>query len=263
MKHIARIALALLASLQGGVAMAATVTTLSVDFESPFTVGAIGGNPTFTAGQGGWGGYSAGAIVDDQAFSGTQSLRSGGRIDTGAEHSLDPALQGDYPVATNLFCTGCDWWVQAWVWVVSGGVGARMNVTPWGWYLGISGTGTPILESAIAGQPPTELPSEGADVLDEWIFVSMVHSFAAANNCSEGQGRCIDFSIRGANVDLTYSRPYFSPGPNSTYINLSGDAYWDDVRVGTGEPPAVVPLPAAAWLMVTAFGALAARARRR
>jgi hypothetical protein len=244
-------------------APAATVTTLSVDFEAPaFAVGAIGGNPDYTAGQGGWGHYAAGSISDAQAFSGTQSLLSGGVVTIGATHSLDPATQGDYPLAPNTFPTGGDWWVQAWVWVESGGVGARLHVTPWGWYLGISGTGTPIVESAIPGVPAEELANQGAAVLDQWILLQMSHS--TTGDCpGNAPGRCIDFRIFGDDIDLSYSRSYYSAGPNSTYGMLAGDAYWDDVAAGTGEPPTVVPLPGAAWLIVAALGATLRNARRR
>ncbi|MDL1881983.1 hypothetical protein FBQ88_13235, partial [Gammaproteobacteria bacterium PRO2] len=162
MDRIAVILTGLLAASPAMVASAATITTLSVGFEGPaYVVGAIGGSPPYSAGQGGWGGYSPGSISDAQAFSGTQSLRSGGSLATGATHSLDPATQGDYPSASITFPTGyaSDWWVQARVRVDSGGVGARLAMPTWGWYLEISGTGTPSFESAIPGQPPATLPS--------------------------------------------------------------------------------------------------------
>lgn len=268
MNRIAVILTGLLAASPAMVASAATVTTLSVGFESPaYVVGAIGGNPPYSAGQGGWGGYSPGSISDAQAFSGTQSLRSGGSLTTGATHSLDPATQGDYPSASVTFPTGyaSDWWLQARVRVDSGGVGARLAIPTWGWYLEISGTGTPSFESAFPGQPPATLPSLGASVLDQWLLVSMVHD-ASADNCGMGPGvpgRCIDFSISGTDVDVSFSRYYTASGPLSQYLMLTGDAYWDDVAAGTGDPPALVPLPAAAWLLVSALGALGARARRR
>ncbi|MDL1879620.1 VPLPA-CTERM sorting domain-containing protein [Gammaproteobacteria bacterium PRO2] len=93
----------------------------------------------------------------------------------------------------------------------------------------------------------------------------MVHD-ASADNCGIGpgaEGRCIDFSISGADVDVSFSRYYTASGPLSQYLMLTGDAYWDDVAAGTGDPPALVPLPAAAWLLVSALGVLGARARRR
>ena len=56
----------------------------NVDFESPtFSVGLVGGNPLYSPGQGGWGGYNAAqvgsqivyaSISDQQAHGGTQSL---------------------------------------------------------------------------------------------------------------------------------------------------------------------------------------------
>lgn len=253
----------LLAILFNGVASATTVT-LDVDFESPtFTVGPIGGNPPYTAGQGGWGYYSPGSIVDTEAHGGAQSLRAGGVITHGATKSLDPATQGEYPTNVVNFPTGyaSDWWVQAWVRVDSGGVGARMSLPTWGWYLEITGNGTPTFESVMPGQPPATLPSLGASVLDQWVFVQMAHN-SATDGCGIGvPGRCIDFTIRGASVDLTFSRYYTASGPLSQYLMLSGDAYWDDVSAGTGLAPTVVPLPAAGWLLAGALTTLAGRRR--
>lgn len=265
MQHIALLVLVLVVVTPSAVTQAATVTTLTVGFESPdFAIGAIGGNPPYSAGQGGWGGYSAGAISDAQAHGGTQSLRSGGSLTLGATHSLDPANQGDYPSASVTFPTGyaSDWWVQAWVRVDSGGAGARLAMPSWGWYLQISGAGTPSLESAIPGQPPASLPSLGSSVLDRWVLVQMAHD-STADDCGQGiAGRCIDFSIRGDDVDFAFSRYYTASGPLSQYLMLTGDAFWDDVAAGSGAPPALVPLPGAAWLFASAL-ALLGRQRRR
>lgn len=254
----------LVALLVTGQALAATITTLNVNFESPaFTTGPIGGNPGFSAGQGGWGG-DASSISTAQAHSGTQSLRSGGTLITGATHSLDPATQGNYPVAGVTFGTSynTDWWVQAWVRVASGGVGAQLSIPTWGWYLAISGTGTPSLESAIPGQPATSLANQGSNILDQWIFLQISHSSTAPCEAAGAPGRCMDFRILGQNVDLAYSRYYTASGPYSQYVQLRGDAYWDDVQAGYGPAPAPVPLPGAAWLFISAFGTLLGKARR-
>lgn len=246
-------------------AASATTVTLDVDFESPtFTVGPIGGNPLYSAGQGGWGYYAPGSIVDTEAHGGTQSLRAGGVITYGATTTLDPATQGVYPTNVVNFPTGyaSDWWVQAWVRVDSGGDGARLSLPTWGWYLQIAGNGTPTFESASPGGPATG-PNLGASALDQWVFVSMSHN-STTDGCGIGvPGRCIDFTIRGANVDLTLSRYYTASGPYSQYLMLSGDAYWDDVSAGTGLAPSVVPLPAAGWLLVSALGTVVATRRRR
>lgn len=245
MNILAASAFAVLMALSAaGTAQAATITTLSVDFESPaFTAGAV-------AGQGGWGGSAAGSISGAQAHGGIQSLASGGSLTTGATHAPDAANQGEYPFSSVTFPTGfaSDWWAQGWVRVTSGGVGARLAMPTWGWYIGISGTGTPTVESAVPGQPAIDLPNQGANLLDQWILVRMVHS-TATDNCSAGVlGRCIDFSFLGANVDLTFSNGYTASGPYSQYLMLTGDAFWDDVSAGTGEAPSPVPLPGAAWL---------------
>jgi len=255
---------AVLFSLQAS----ATTVTLDVGFESPaFNVGSV-------AGQGGWGIFSPSfpeSISTAQAHAGMQSLYTGmpdpynQPPGSGATKALDAANQGEYPFSSVTFPTGyaSDWWVQAWVRVESGGTGARMMLNTWGWYLAISGTGTPILESAIPATPPTSLPNQGANVLDQWILLRMVHS-ASDDNCGIGvAGRCIDFSILGDNVNVSYSRYYTASGPLSQYLVLSGDAYWDDVSAGTGLAPSIVPLPAAGWLLASGLATLLCQRRGR
>lgn len=254
-----------LALLLAGGASATTVT-LDVDFES-FTTGSV-------AGQYGWGIFSPSfpeTITTAQAHGGsTRSLYTGmpdpynQPLGSGATKALDAASQGEYPTSSVTFPTGyaSDWWVQAWVRVESGGTGARLMINTWGWYLAISGTGTPTVESAIPATPPTALPNQGANVLDQWVFVQMAHD-SATDGCGQGvPGRCIDFTILGDNVNLTYSRYYTAAGPFSQYLVLSGDAFWDDVRAGTGLAPTAVPVPAAGWLLASALGTLAGWRRR-
>jgi hypothetical protein len=248
-------------------ATSATTVTLDEGFET-FTVGSVGG-------QNGWGIFSPSfpeTITTAQAHgAGTKSLYTGmpdpynQPLGSGATKALDAATQGEFPGSSVTFPTGyaSDWWVRAWVRVESGGTGARMMISTWGWYLSISGTGTPTAESAIPATPPATLPNQGANVLDQWVFVQMAHN-SATDGCAQGvPGRCIDFSILGDNVNLSYSRYYTASGPLSQYLVLSGDAYWDDVSAGTGLAPAVVPLPAAGWLLASALGTLAGRQRRK
>ncbi len=242
-----------------------TTTTLSVDFESPtFAVGAIGGNPGLTAGQGGWGGYSPGAISAAQAYSGTQSLQTvlAGYLGYGGATKVLDATNGEYPIDASVFNIGpsFDWWVQARVYVASGGVGARMTLAnglggcP---YLQISGTGTPSVEPCTAGVPPVDLANQGANVLDQWVLMQMVHTTSMLGE--------FEISFIGPNVNVSATMGYAGPPGTSTeqYIILGGDAFWDDVSAGYGPVPAPVPLPAAAWLLIPALGALAGRVRRR
>jgi hypothetical protein len=108
--------------------------------------------------------------------------------------------------------------------------------------------------------PPTSLASQGANVLDQWLLVRMAHNSSAP--CpGNGLGQCIDFSILGDNVNLSYSRYYTASGPFSQYLVLSGGAYWDDVSAGTGLAPSVVPLPAAGWLFASGLATLLGRRR--
>lgn len=253
----------LLALFLAGAAPATTVT-LSEGFES-FSTGPVGG-------QNGWGIFSPSfpeSVTTAQAHGGsTKSLYTGmpdpfnQPLGAGATKALDAANQGEYPFSSVTFPTGyaSDWWVQAWVRVESGGTGARLMINTWGWYLGISGTGTPTVESAIPATPPADLPNQGANVLDQWVLVRMVHD-SAAPCAGNNNGQCIDFSILGDNVNLSYSRYYTASGPSSQYLVLSGDAWWDDVSAGTGLAPAVVPVPAAGWLLASALATLAGRRR--
>jgi hypothetical protein len=225
-----------------------------VDFESPtFNTGAV-------AGQGGWG--ESGTVTTAQAHSGTQSLQTALVVNLNfgtALKALD-ATGGEYPFATSnfVFAYHTDWWVQAWARVTSNGGGARMGLVsgpcP---YVQISGSGTPTVEPCIAGQPPVSYPSEGANVLDQWVLIRMVHATTMLQD--------VEISILGDNVNFSTTLGYAGPPGVSTaqYITLSGDAYWDDVSAGYGPPPAIVPLPGAAWMLVPAFGALAGRMRRR
>jgi len=245
--------------------VSATTVTLDVGFENPtFNVGSV-------AGQGGWGIFSPSfpeSVSTAQAHGGTQSLYTGmpdpynQPVGAGATKALDAASQGEYPSSSVTFPTSyaSDWWVQAWVRVASGGTGARMMINTWGWYLAISGTGTPTVESSIPAQPPANLANQGANVLDQWILVRMAHNSSAP--CpGNGLGQCIDFSILGDNVNVSYSRYYTASGPFSQYLVLSGDAYWDDVSAGTGLAPSVVPVPAAGWLLASGLTTLLRRRR--
>ena len=77
----------------------ATTVTLDVDFESPFTVGAV-------AGQAGWG--ESGTITTAQAHSGTQSLQTALVVNLNfgtALKALD-ATGGEYPFAISNFSFG-------------------------------------------------------------------------------------------------------------------------------------------------------------
>lgn len=82
----------------------------------------------------------------------------------------------------------------------------------------------------------------------------MVHT-SAMNSVN---GWFMEFRITGDGIDRTIQlAPFSGPGSgNPAYVGLAGDAWWDDVRAGYGAPPAVVPLPGAAGLLVSALGAL-------
>lgn len=243
---------------------AATVTTLDVDFENPsFTIGLIGGNPPYSGGQGGWGGYGSAAITDSQAHSGTQSLASGGISLTphGSNHTLDPAIDGDYPSNTVNFPTGylADWWLHAWVYVPANGLGARMSVLPWGWYLQVSGTGVLSVETALSGQGSAIIADAGALALDRWVYLEMAHT----TSMQDSNGSYMELRFLSDRFDYTVQRGYGASGPNSQYVFLSGDAYWDDVAAGRGLAPAPVPIPGALWLFAPALALLTANGRRR
>ena len=139
MKRIHAIAFqALCCLLAAGPAAAVTVTTFSSDFESPtFSPGIVAINGVTGTGQGGWGGYNSvlvnnqlifASIVNDQAHTGTQSMRTTGDTRT-INKALDPYNHNlvddpnphEYPNA-DFFSIGSsiDWWVQAWVRIPSG-----------------------------------------------------------------------------------------------------------------------------------------------
>lgn len=238
-----------LAMVAAGTASAAA--TLNVDFESPaFSVGAIGGN-CCVAGQGGWIGGSVSATT---AHSGTQSLLT----TTNSDKALDPS-QGDYPFAGFFDIPySTDWWVQAWVNVTPGGSGARMTVynalggCP---LMQISGNGTPYFHSC--SQDDSSHGSLGAGVLDQWVLMRMVHTTAM------GQGLAMSIIDANANVILAITlSQYTGPGSGSPqYVDLSGNAYWDDVSAGFGPAPAVVPVPTAGILLFSALSSLLVRRR--
>jgi hypothetical protein len=261
-------------------ASAATITTLSSDFESPeFTVGLVGGNPPYTAGQGGWGGYNgviensqliSARIVDDRAHTGTQSLHTVN--DTRLlQKALDadgignPSSGGEYPAHSGGFSINAarDWWVQAYVWI-NPGKRVRMAL--------VNGLGgCPLLDignfgtGADPGEPYANTclansgnqANLGSGVYGQWLLLEMVHTTT--------MGQAMEFRISGTGIDYSISlSPYSGPGSGSpAYLGLTGDAWWDDVRAGYGDAPSPVPLPGAGWLMASALGVLARHARRR
>lgn len=262
-------------------ASAATVTTLLSDFESPtFVVGDIGGNPPYSAGQGGWGGFNSviqdgqllrARIVDDRAFSGAQSLRttSDGRtinkaLDATGTDPYNSASGGEWPSHSGGFTlhSGYDWWVRARVWI-NPGASARFSL--------LSGLGgCPILDIGDFGSGGASSPGEvyansctgftgeanlGSAAFGQWLLLEMVHTTA--------MGAGMEFRITGAGLNRVYAvGSYSGPGSGSpAYVGLAGDAYWDDVMAGYGAAPPVVPVPGAVWLMASALGALAAARR--
>jgi hypothetical protein len=227
----------------------ASAATLSDDFESPaYTVGPIGGNPPYTQGQGGWGGFGTYTITTAFAHGGTQSLLTSG---TG---SLYKALDSGNPFDITY---GNDWWVQGWVRVTSGGSGATLAVAnglggcP---LIALSGNATPYFNSCL-GQD-TGQPNPGANALDQWLLLRIVHTV------SMGQG--VDLTIAGTGVNVhSYLGQYSGPGSgNPVVMVLSGDAYWDDISAGYGAVPASVPVPAAGLLLASGIAPLF-RLRRR
>jgi hypothetical protein len=254
------LAIGLLALFLTGAASATTVT-LSEGFES-FNTGSV-------AGQNGWGIFSPSfpeTITTAQAHAGsTKSLYTGmpapynQPATAGATKALDPATQGEYPNSSVTFpiSYGSSWWAQAWVRVESGGVGAVftvLGITTQS--LKIAGDGT---VSVIPGGTPVVLPNQGsgASRLDEWLFVRIAHD-PSMGVTSE----LLEVTVLGPGTNLSFRTQYFSSSPYARYLVLAGDAYWDDVMVGTGLAPAIVPVPAAGWLFAGAIGALTGWRRR-
>jgi hypothetical protein len=243
----------LILNVAAGAASAATTTTLAVDFESPlFTPGAIG-NTCCAAGQGGFAGPAT--VTTAQSHSGSQSLLTTG---TTTVKALDPT-QGEWPVAGFFQIPyASDWWAQAFVRVNSGGSGATFALSnslggcP---LLQISGSGTPYFNSCT--RDDSSHGSLGPSVLDQWVLLRMVHT------ASMGQG--LDMSISGAGVDLTVRLDqYTGPGSgNPQHVGIYGNAYWDDISAGYGTAPAIVPVPAAGWLLGSACLSLLGRMRRK
>lgn len=281
--------LGILACLAAAPASAATVTTLYSDFESPgFSVGPIGGNPPYSAGQGGWGGYNAviengqtisARIVDDRAHTGTQSLRTVNdtRLLQKALDANPPPQSpnygssgGEYPSHSGGFTLNAayDWWVQAYVWI---NPGARVRLAlvnglggcpllDIGNFGGGNDPGEPYANTCLANSG--NQPNLGEDVYGQWLLLEMVHTTAMNNTPN---GAAMEFRITGAGIDHTIQlAPYSGPGSgNPAYLGLTGDAWWDDVRAGYGEAPSPVPLPGGVWLLASAIGVLVRSARER
>lgn len=286
MLSITRTAAGLLTGLLTLPALATTTTiTLDADFEAPtFTVGNISNDPNAT-GQGGWGGYNSviddgqlvrARIVDDKAYSGTQSLRT-----TRDERPIVKALdaQGTAPYNTNSggeypFHSGgftlyptYDWWVQARVWI-NPGASARFALLSGlggcplldiGNFGGGNDPGEPYAHTCLANSG--DQPNLGSAAYGQWLLLEMVHTTAM----STPNGWAMEFHITGNGIDRSISlAPYSGPGSgNPAYLGLAGDAWWDDVRAGYGPAPSPVPLPGAAWLLASGIGLLARGARRR
>jgi hypothetical protein len=250
----------ILALLVTGSASATTVT-LDEGFES-FNTGSV-------AGQDGWGIFSPSfpeTITTAHAHDSTKSLYTGMPApynqprSAGATKALDPASQGEYPNSSVTFpiSYGSSWWAQAWVRVESGGVGAVMTVLGIvGQELKISGSG--IVSVSPGSDPPTLLPNQGdgSNRLDEWLFIRIAHDPSMG-----ASSELLEVTVLGPGTNLSFRTQYFSSSPYARYLVLAGDAYWDDIMVGTGIAPAIVPVPAAGWLFATAFGALMGLRRR-
>lgn len=272
------VTLALAAMVAAGSASAVTVTTLSSDFEAPaFTVGDISSDPNAT-GQGGWGGFNSviedgellrARIVDDKAFSGTQSLRTTAdrrpilkALDAAGTAPYNTNSGGEYPFHSGGFTLypTYDWWVQTRVWINPGAAVRFTLVNGLGGCplldIGDMGAGNdpgePYANSCLANSG--DQPNLGTAAYGQWLLLEMVHTTAMYSV----NGWYMEFRIKGDGIDRTIQlAPYSGPGSGSpAYLGLAGDAWWDDVRAGYGDAPAVVPLPGAAWLMFSALGAL-------
>jgi hypothetical protein len=264
---------------------AATVTTLSSDFEQPaFVAGNITNDPNVT-GQGGWGGWNAviedgqlvrARVVDDRAYSGTQSLRTTSdtrviakALDAEGTAPYNTDSTGEYPFHSGGFCLYplYDWWVQTRVWINPGG-SARFTL-----FNGLGGCPVLDIGNFGAGNDPGEpyantcLANSGDQVnlgpsaYGQWLLLEMVHT----TDMFTPNGWAMEFRITGDGISRTIQlAPYSGPGSgNPAYVGLAGDAWWDDVRAGYGEAPAPpVPLPGAAWLLASSLGVLSYIRRR-
>jgi len=272
--------------------MAATLVTLHSDFESPtFSTTANGGtgniaNDPNATGQGGWGGWNAildenggcclrARITDERAHTGTQSMlttRDSRTINKALDANPQPGSPnygnsgGEYPFHSGGFTinSAYDWWVQAYVWINPGASAGMTLVNGLGGcpllHIGNVGiavdAGVPYANSC-TDHSGTQQPNLGSPAFGQWLLLEMVHTVA--------MGQQLQMRVSGTGVDWSITlASYSGPGSgNPAYLGLAGDAYWDDVSAGYGAVPAPVPLPAAAWLMATAIGALASRPRRR
>lgn len=254
-RPIPPLAVALVGLLLAGPAAASTVITLNSDFESPtFTVGNIANDPDAT-GQGGWGGSNSviedsqlvrARIVDDKAYTGTQSLRTTSdtrsilkALDAGGLGN--PGSGGEYPFHSGGFSlpSASDWWVQARVWINPGaavrftlasGLGGcpLIDIGPRPFFS--TPVGTPYANSCVSQSGPQETLGDGA--FGQWLLLEMVHTAA--------MGAGMEMRITGPGISRTIPLgSYSGPGSgNPAYVGLSGDAWWDDVRAGYGPVPA-------------------------
>ena len=161
------------------------------------------------------------SIVNDQAHSGTQSMRT--TADTRPMNkALDPfnhdlnadPIPHEYPFADGFSIGGAtDWWVQAWVSIPTGSSGATMTLRnglgdcP---LLQIQGDGVPYVNSCLAQD--VNQTSLGAGAFDQWLALEMVHT----TDMLQG----MEFRITGPGISriipiASYTGPG-SSGPCST-----------------------------------------------